>query len=75
MPANTPVELFEWVSMDSRALPHALYIVVSTRSAQMRYIINKASERVAQADVLALARRSSPGLEYGGVVEALSTTP
>ena len=60
MPAETRVELSEWVSMDSRAVPHSVRVLVGTGRARRRFVIEKASERITLADVH--AARPSPGL-------------
>jgi hypothetical protein len=56
MPAETRVELSEWVSMDSRAVPH----LVGTGRARRCFAIDKATERIGLADVNAAL--PSPGL-------------
>ena len=53
MPAETRVELSEWVSMDSRAVPHSVRVLVGTGRARRRFVIEKASERITLADVRA----------------------
>lgn len=60
MPAETRVEVFEWVSMDSRAVPHSVCVLVGTGRARRRFVIEKASERIALADVHAVS--ASQGL-------------
>jgi hypothetical protein len=53
VPADQSIEVLEWVSMDSRAIPHRVCILVGTGRAPRRFVIDKASERIALADVLA----------------------
>jgi hypothetical protein len=43
MPAETCVDLFEWVSMDSRAVPHSVCVIVGAGRAGRRFVIEKAS--------------------------------
>ena len=51
VPAEQSIELLEWVSMDSRAVPHSVWVLVGTGRARHRFVIDKASERIALADV------------------------
>ena len=60
LPAETSVGLFEWVSMDSRAVPHSVCVLVGTGRYRRRFVIEKASDRITLADVH--AARPSPGL-------------
>jgi hypothetical protein len=50
-PADQSVELVEWVSMDWRAVPHRVCVLVGTDPDRRRFVIDKASERIALADV------------------------
>jgi hypothetical protein len=50
-PDAQSIELREWVSMDSRAVPHSVCVVVGTGRARRRFVIEKASERINEADV------------------------
>ena len=59
-PAEQSIELLEWVSMDSRAVPHSVCVLVGTGRYRRRFVIEKASERITLADVH--AARPSPGL-------------
>jgi len=60
MPAETRVELSEWVSMDSRVVPHSVCVVVGIGRARRCFANDKASERIGLADVNAAL--PSPGL-------------
>lgn len=51
MPAETRLELSEWISMDSRGVPHSVYVHVGTGRDRRCFVIDKASERIALADV------------------------
>jgi hypothetical protein len=51
VPAEQSIDLFEWVSMDSRAVPHSVWGLVGTGRARRRFVIEKASERITEADV------------------------
>ena len=65
LPADTSVELSEWVSVDSRAVPHRVCVLVGTGRASRRFVIEKASERIVLADVHAALR--SQGLRAQGL--------
>jgi len=60
MLAETRVWLSEWVSMDSRAVPHSVRVLVGTGRARRCFALDKASERIGFADVNAAL--PSPGL-------------
>ncbi|MBM4183431.1 MAG: hypothetical protein FJ207_04295 [Gemmatimonadetes bacterium] len=49
--AEASVRLSEWVSMDSRAVSHRVYVFVGTGTACRCFVLEKASERIFQADV------------------------
>lgn len=53
VPAETALDLLEWVSMDSRAVPHSVCVVVGTGRARRRFVFEKASERITEVDVRA----------------------
>jgi hypothetical protein len=47
------VELSEWVSLDSRSIPHTVSILVEAGGAHRHLVIERASERIVAADVRA----------------------
>ena len=47
------VELSEWVSLDSRAIPHTVSILVEAGGAHRHVVIERASERILATDVRA----------------------
>jgi len=51
MSAATRVELSELVSMGSRAVPHSVRVLVGPARARRCFAIDRASERIALADV------------------------
>jgi hypothetical protein len=63
--ADAPIELVEWVSLDSRAAPHTVFIIVGTGRKRRTVAIEKASERIVEADIRTSLRsrlvRSSTG--------------
>jgi hypothetical protein len=50
LPTATPIQLCEWISMDSRCVPHTLSVVVDG-AVFRHFTIEKASERILEADV------------------------
>jgi hypothetical protein len=50
VPLHERVELSEWTSMDSRAVPHVLFIAIGARGARRCFAIEKAAERIVEAD-------------------------
>ena len=53
------VDLSEWVSLDSRAIPHAVSILVEAGGAHRHLVIERASERIVAADVRAAMAANS----------------
>jgi hypothetical protein len=47
------VELSEWLSLDSRAIPHTVSILVEAGGAHRHVVIERASERILATDVRA----------------------
>jgi hypothetical protein len=48
------VGISEWVSLDSRAVPHTVSFIVDTGGARRHLVIEKASERIVRSDVNAV---------------------
>lgn len=64
LPATSPIRLCEWVSMDSRAVPHVLCATVGHGAVLRHFTIEKAAERIAEADVR-LATGAGSELRHG----------
>jgi hypothetical protein len=61
--SNVEVALSEWVSMDSRSVPHAVLVVVGSGSDSLAFQIDKACERILAADVRAAVAPHVPAEE------------
>ena len=51
VPSDQRVELSEWISLDSRAAPHVLFIRIGAGDSWRCFAIEKAAERVVDADI------------------------
>jgi hypothetical protein len=56
VPADATIEIAEWVATDSRATPHTVHVLVGTGRARRCFVLDKASERITEADVRAAVR-------------------
>jgi hypothetical protein len=56
-----PLEITEWVSMDSRATPHALVICLNVGHNRCCFTLHQASERVVEADLILPLNAAFPG--------------
>ena len=61
--SNVEVELSEWVSMDSRTVPHAVLVVVGSGPGSLAFQFDKACERILAADVRAAVAPYVPAEE------------
>jgi hypothetical protein len=56
--ADTIVTVSEWVATDSRAAPHTVCFVVGTGDTRRVLVVEKAAERIVQADLMAAVEAS-----------------
>jgi len=56
---NESIDVSEWVSVDSRSVPHTVVVTVAAGLKTRVLIIEKASERIDEADVCVSLRANS----------------
>lgn len=69
--ASTRITVTEWVSLDSREVPHATFVSVTSRSRQLAFSIGKRMEAIEADDLPQSVRRST---RAGGKTEHAPAT-
>lgn len=64
---DTPLTFTEWVALDSRAVPHTLFIRAGAGREQRSFVIERASERIAELDLREALWPLDPQLHAGEI--------